>query len=584
MSTNDTPKLIRIVGSLAEATGLGDAKLNELVRIGEAGLLAEVLRLSGTRATLQVFEETMGVALEEPVVRAGDPLFIELGPGLLGSVIDGIGRPLGALAQRSGNFILPGANVPTLDPSTRSIFTPSVTVGTAVEQGDVLGVVVERDAFEHRVMVPPGRRGVVRELFAGERKTSEPIARLDDGCELFLTQRWPVRRPRPVAERLDASRPFLTGQRIFDFLFPIAEGGTVAVPGGFGTGKTVIEQSLAKYAEADVVVYIGCGERGNEMAEVLNEFDHLEDPRTGRPLLDRTVLVVNTSNMPVAARESSVYLGLTIAEYFRDQGYRVAVMADSLSRWAEALREIGARLQEMPGEEGYPTSLASRAAKLHERAGRVACLGAPKREGSVTLISAVSPAGGDFSEPVTQACLRVAGALWALDPELAHKRQFPAVDWNLSYSLYAEAMGRALDVRCDPRWSAVRARFLELLQRAAELHEVEGVVGPEALEDKDRLLLAAAAIAREVVLGQSAFDPNDASSPPEKTFRLASSALALFDAGAAALTKGATFGELALPEARRALTMLRDAKASDAEARAAEVARCLETLWKEGSR
>lgn len=583
-STDDSPTLTRIVGSLAEASGLRDVRLNELVRLGEAGLLAEVLRVSGDRATLQVYEETMGVALQEPVRREGAPLSIALGPGLLGSVIDGIGRPLTGLAALTGDFILPGADLPTLDPRATVRFTPTATVGSRVGPGDVLGVVVERGGFEHRILVPPDRGGVLLSLQSGVLELGAALGRLDDGSTLSLVQRWPVRRPRPIASRLDGSRPFLTGQRVFDFLFPIAEGGTVAVPGGFGTGKTVIEQSLAKYAEADVVVYIGCGERGNEMAEVLHEFARLEDPRTGRPLLDRTVLVVNTSNMPVAARESSIYLGLTIAEYFRDQGYRAAVMADSLSRWAEALREIGARLQEMPGEEGYPTSLASRAARLHERAGRVACLGTPTREGSVTLISAVSPAGGDFSEPVTQACLRVAGALWALDPELAHQRQFPAVDWNSSYSLYADAMGRAFDAQCDPRWSSTRARFIELLQRAAELREIESVVGPEALEDDDRLLLAAASIAREVVLGQSAFDPNDASSPPAKTFRLASAALTLFDAGKAAIAKGASFTALALPEARRALSQLRDAGPAELGPRGAAVDECLASLWREADR
>ncbi|MBL8917653.1 MAG: V-type ATP synthase subunit A [Myxococcaceae bacterium] len=582
-SERSAPKLTRVVGALAEATGMREAKLNELVRIGDGGLLAEVLRITGDRATLQVFEETMGVALEEPVAREGEPLSIELGPGLLGSVIDGIGRPLSELAALTGDFILPGASAPTLDKTKRVTFTPGLVEGIAVHEGDVLGTVVERGGFEHRILVPPGRQGQVTKFFGGERALSEPIATLADGSSLFLTQRWAVRRPRPIAGRKDASRPFLTGQRVFDFLFPIAEGGTVAVPGGFGTGKTVIEQSLAKYAEADVVVYIGCGERGNEMAEVLHEFARLKDPRHGRPVLDRTVLVVNTSNMPVAARESSVYLGLTIAEYFRDQGYRAAVMADSLSRWAEALREIGSRLQEMPGEEGYPTYLASRAAKLHERAGRVTCLGGPQREGSVTLISAVSPPGGDFSEPVTQSCLRVAGALWALDPELAHQRQFPAVDWHTSYSLYAEAMGQAFDASCDPGWSKARAEIVELLQRDGELREVASVVGPEALEDKDRLLLTAASIAREVVLGQSAFDPNDAYSPPAKTFRLARAALELFEAGKAAITKGAGYADLDLAQARRALAMMRDAPATELDARAAEVSQRIATLWRGGA-
>jgi V/A-type H+-transporting ATPase subunit A len=581
MSTSDA-RLTRVVGALAEASGMRDAVLNELVRVGELGLLAEVLRVTGDRATLQVFEETMGLSLEEPVVREGLPLTVELGPGLLGTVIDGIGRPLADLAARSGDFILPGANAPTIGRARRFVFTPTVARGAMVREGDVLGTVPERGGLEHRVLVPPGRSGEVKDVFAGERTIDAPIVEFSDGTQLTLLQRWPVRRPRPVRARLDANRPFLTGQRIFDFLFPLAEGGTVAVPGGFGTGKTVIEQSLAKYADADVVIYIGCGERGNEMAEALHEFAALKDPRTGRPVLDRTVLVVNTSNMPVAARESSVYLGLTLAEYFRDQGYRAAVMADSLSRWAEALREIGSRLQEMPGEEGYPTYLASRAARLHERAGRVQCLGTPAREGSVTLISAVSPPGGDFSEPVTQACLRVAGALWALDPELAHQRQFPAVDWHTSYSLYAEAMGTAFDAAVDAGWSRARAQLFELLQRDTELREMAAVVGAEALEDKDRLLLAAAALAREVVLGQSAFDPNDAYSAPPKTYLLVRLCLAALEKGRDALAKGATFTELEFAGLRRALAMLRDSPTSEFAERTTEVEARLHSLWKPG--
>lgn len=575
-------RVTRVVGALAEASGMREAVLNELVRVGDARLLAEVLRIRGEVATLQVFEDTNGLSLGEPVFREALPLAVELGPGLLGSVIDGIGRPLGDLAALSGDFIFPGASAPTLDRARRYTFKPAREPGAAVSQGDLLGTVDERGGFEHRLLVPPGRGGVLRAIRSGEIGASDVIAELDDGGPpLMASQRWPVRRPRPSAQRLDSNRPFLTGQRIFDFLFPVAEGGTVAVPGGFGTGKTVIEQSLAKFAEADVVVYIGCGERGNEMAEVLHEFAGLRDPRTGRPVLDRTVLVVNTSNMPVAARESSIYLGLTIAEYYRDMGYRAAVMADSLSRWAEALREIGSRLQEMPGEEGYPTYLASRAAKLHERAGRVRCLGTPERTGSVTLISAVSPPGGDFSEPVTQACLRVAGALWALDPALAHQRQFPAVDWSTSYSLYAESMSGWFCAEIDPRWSATRAQALELLQRDAELREVASVVGPEALEDKDRLILAAAAMLRELVLGQSAFDPNDASSPPRKSFRLARAALDLFDRGRDAIGRGATFNELELAPARRALAALRDAPTSELETRMAEVEARTAAVWKE---
>ncbi len=566
------PRITRVVGSLARAAGMRDALLNELVGVGDANLLAEVLRVAGDEATLQVFEETSGLALGQPVRRLGLPLAVDLGPGLLGSVIDGIGRPLATLAARSGDFIQPGASAPTLDPARRYEFRPVLAAGIAVHEGDVLGSVEERGGFEHRILVPPGTSGVLTSLHAGTVSALDPVGELEDGTLLRLGQRWPVRRPRPVAARVAASQPFLTGQRVFDFLFPVAEGGTVVIPGGFGTGKTVIEQSLAKFAQADVVVYVGCGERGNEMAEVLHEFAGLRDPRSGRPVLDRTVLVVNTSNMPIAAREASIYLGLTVAEYFRDMGYRTALMADSLSRWAEALREIGSRLQEMPGEEGYPTYLASRTAKLHERAGRVRCLGSPERHGSVTLISAVSPPSGDFSEPVTQACLRVAGALWALDPELAHQRQFPAVDTSTGYSLYAEAMEKWFAAEVDERWGRTRAEVQALLQRDGELREVASVVGPESLEDGDRLLLAAASLVRELVLGQSAFDPNDAYSPPDKTHRLARTALDVLARARDALAAGATFAELELGPARRALAALRDASPAEATARADELA------------
>ncbi|HUL73342.1 MAG TPA: V-type ATP synthase subunit A [Vicinamibacterales bacterium] len=554
--------LVRIVGALAEATGLGAIALNELVFVGRRQLVGEVLRVNGDLATIQVFEDTTGLQVGEPVVAGGQPLTIELGPGLLGSVIDGIGRPLDRLAALSGQFIRPGATAPTLDRERRFRFTPACAPGDRVEPGDVVGTAEDRGGFVHAILAPPGRAGQVRAVRAADVTVTEPVVTLEAGPPMCLMQQWPVRRPRPVASRERATRPFLTGQRVFDFLFPVAEGGTVAVPGGFGTGKTVIEQTLAKYGEADVVVYIGCGERGNEMAEVLHDFATLVDPRHGRPLLDRTVLVVNTSNMPVAAREASVYVGLTIAEYFRDMGRRVAVMADSLSRWAEALREVSSRQQEMPGEEGYPTSLASRAASLHERAGCVRCLGRPARAGSVTIISAVSPPGGDFSEPVTEACLRVTGALWALDASLAHQRQFPAVDWETSFTLEGDALARTFDETVDARWSDTRGRVLDVLQRDADAREIAAVVGPEALEDHDRLLLAIAAAIREFVLGQNAFDPNDASSPPAKTFALADAAVRALDRGLEAIRRGLSFAELPLDDFRRALSLLRDAPAA----------------------
>ncbi|HEY6100654.1 MAG TPA: V-type ATP synthase subunit A, partial [Anaeromyxobacter sp.] len=380
-------RLIRIAGALAEATPLPDAALYELARVGRRGLLGEVIRVAGSTAMLQVYEETTGLECGEPVEPTGSALTVELGPGLLGAVLDGVGRPLGRLAELSGDFIQPGAALPTLDPDARWAFEPRRRAGDTVAGGDVLGVVAERPGFEHRILVPPGLSGALTEIEPGQFTVGEPIARLADGTPLRLSHAWPVRRPRPSGARLPDDRPLVTGQRVLDFLFPAAEGGSVAVPGGFGTGKTVIEQSLAKYADADIVVYVGCGERGNEMAELLHEFPRLVDERTGRSVMDRTVMVVNTSNMPVAAREASVYLGVTIAEYFRDMGYRVALLADSLSRWAEALREISARLAEMPGEEGYPTYLATRLGQFFERAGRVQALGGPEREGSLTVVA-----------------------------------------------------------------------------------------------------------------------------------------------------------------------------------------------------
>lgn len=568
--TASTPRVVRASGSLVEARPLPDAALYELVRVGDRGLLGEVVRLSDDVATVQVYEETVGLKVGEPVTLAGDTLTVMLGPGLLGSVLDGVGRPLAALAAAHGDFIGPGLVAPTLDLTRRWDFTAAITPGTTVAPGDVLGIVHEREGFEHRIMVPPGVSGVLETIASGTYDLTQVIGRVPGttGAELRLAHAWPVRVPRPAAARLPAERPFLTGQRVFDLLFPVAEGGTVAVPGGFGTGKTVIEQSLAKYAEADVIVYIGCGERGNEMAEVLHEFPRLADPRTGRTLADRTVLVVNTSNMPVAAREASVFVGVAIAEYYRDMGYRVALMADSLSRWAEALREMGARLQEMPGEEGYPTTLGNRLGKFYERAGRIRAAGAPERVGALTIINAVSPPGGDFSEPVTQASLRVAGALWALDPGLAHQRQFPAVDWNASYSLYSEMLAPWFTTAAGAGWDELRRGVLKLLAEERELREIAGLVGPEALQDADRLRLEVARAVRNSVLGQSAFDPNDASSSIEKTRRLADAGLACLRNGLSAIQAGASFEQLDLAGAIRALADLRRAPPNQVDARA----------------
>jgi V/A-type H+-transporting ATPase subunit A len=578
------PRLIRLSGALAEAQPMPEAALYELARVGERHLLGEVIRIQGDLATLQVYEETNGLKIGEPVEPTGGALTVELGPGLLGAILDGTGRPLERLAEVTGDFIGPGTDAATLDRAVRWGFTPAVRVGDTVGGGDVIGTVQERPGFTHAIMMPPGAAGVVLAIGEGEFTIEDEIGRLDHGAPLKLGQTWPVRRPRPVAARLPDDRPFVTGQRVFDFLFPVAEGGAVVVPGGFGTGKTVIEQSLAKYAEADIVVYIGCGERGNEMAELLHEFPQLADRRTGRSIMDRTIMVVNTSNMPVAAREASVYLGITIAEYYRDMGYRVALLADSLSRWAEALREISARLAEMPGEEGYPTYLSTRLGQFFERAGRVRPAGRPDREGALTVVAAISPPGGDLSEPVTQATLRVAGALWALDPSLAQQRQFHAVDWSMSYSLQVERVAPWFARESGAEWVDLRRQTLELLQRGRELKDIAGLVGPDALQDTDRLTLESARNIQELLLGQSAYDPNDALSTVEKTFRLASMVIAAHRHGLEALDGGARFDQLDIGTVRRALAAFRAAPADRVEARLGEAQQAVMSLLERRSR
>jgi len=549
-------RIIRAAGALVEAAPLREAALFEIVRVGARELLGEVIRVEGEIATIQVFEDTAGLALEDPVVLTGAPLIAELGPGLLGAVVDGTGRPLERLAALEGAFIGAGTVAPTLDREVRWNFRPRVRPGDRVGPGDVIGSVEEKPGLVHRIMVPVDCEGVVDSVEDGDARVEDIVCRVG-GRGLTLMQRWPVRVPRPIGSWMPADRPFITGQRVFDFLFPVAEGGAVAVPGGFGTGKTVIEQSLARFAEADIVVYVGCGERGNEMAEVLEEFPALLDPRTGRALMDRTVLVVNTSNMPVAAREASVYLGLTIAEYFRDMGYRVALMADSLSRWAEALREIGSLLREMPGEEGYPTSLANRLGKICERAGRARALGRPERTGAVTFISAISPPGGDFSEPVTQAALRAVAGLWALNADLAHQRHFPAVDWEVSFTLQGEDVLSWFEREGGTGWGVLRREIFELLQRDRELREVAGLVGPDALEDRDRLVLESARLARELLVAQSAYDPADATSPITKTHTLADLILRFHHSAEAAIASGRAFGTIDVGRARRAITRVR---------------------------
>ena len=515
-------RLVRIAGPTASVRGLPGVAVNELVRVGEERLLGEVVRIDGDLATVQVYEDTDGLRPGEPAEATGGPLHAELGPGLLGTVFDGVQRPLDRLAAAEGDWLHRGAILPALDRSRRWEFRPTVRPGQEVQGGMAIGTAIPSDAPDARaetVLAPPSAAGRVASVRAGPVCVEDPVVLLEGGASLAMMHRWPVRRARPVLRRLRPDVPFLTGQRVLDCFFPVASGGTAIVPGGFGTGKTVLEQSLARHGAADVVVYVGCGERGNEMAEVLDEFPRLVDPLTGAPLLSRTVLVVNTSNMPVAAREASIYTGITLAEYFRDQSLRVALMIDSTSRWAEALREISSRLEEMPGEEGYPTSLASRAAQFYERAGRVVPLSG-SGEGAVTVVGAVSPPGGDFSEPVTQSSLRASGALWALSPDLAHRRHFPAVDWALSYSLDAPRLEAWFAREAGPDWLPLRDEAMRLLQRERELQEIVQLVGLEALQDAERVVLESARLLREGFLRQSALLPADASSPPGKTLAM----------------------------------------------------------------
>ncbi|WP_242360454.1 V-type ATP synthase subunit A [Anaeromyxobacter sp. SG17] len=574
-----TGRLVRIAGPTVVADGLAGAGLNEVVWVGEERLLGEVIRLERDLATIQVYEETEGLALGEPAEPTGEPLAVELGPGLLGSVFDGVQRPLDALAARQGDFLGRGARLPALDRARRWELEPSVRAGDELLPGACLGI-ARSGPDAHPVLAPPGAGGRIAEVRGGAVTVDEPVVRLEGGTELALAHRWPVRRPRPIRRRLAPDVPFLTGQRVLDCFFPVSSGGTAMVPGGFGTGKTVLEQSLAKHAAADVVVYVGCGERGNEMAEVLDELPKLDDPRTGGPLLGRTVLVVNTSNMPVAAREASIYTGCTIAEYFRDMGRSVALMIDSTSRWAEALREISARLEEMPGEEGYPTYLASRLARFYERAGRVETLGCG--EGSVTVVGAVSPPGGDLSEPVTQCSLRATGVLWALSADLAHRRHYPALDWGVSFSLEAERLRGWFEREAGEGFGALREEAMHLLQRERELVEVAELVGTESLQDAERLVLESARLLREGFLRQSAYDPADASCPPRKALEMLRLHLELHGRAANAVAAGVPLRSIL--EAGLSARLLRlgsvpaEAIASGAGALRAEIAEAIARL------
>ena len=507
-------RLVRISGPVAVAEGLDGVRLYDMVRVGEQRLLGEVIRLEGDEAVVQVYEETTGLRVGARVENTGQPLQAELGPGLLGNIFDGVQRPLTTLAKQ-GHFLQRGAEAPALDRERRWHFRASVRQGDPVSAGDELGTVQETQALLHRILVPPGVQGTVTDVREGEVQVDDPVVRVDDHA-IRMLQSWPVRQRRPVAHRLDATEPFITGQRVIDTLYPLARGGSVTIPGGFGTGKTVEEQALARWADADVIVYIGCGERGNEMAEVLEQLPALVDPRSGASLMERTILIANTSNMPVAAREASIYTGITLAEYYRDQGYDVLLLADSTSRWGEALREVSSRLEEMPAEEGYPAYLPSRLAEFYERAGAVRCAGRPERRGSVSIVGAVSPPGGDFSEPMTQYSLRLAGTFWALDTTLARRRHFPAIHWNRSYSLYR--LGDWFRRTIHEDWEEQRMWAQRVLVEEEELQRVVQLLGPDALAPEERVLFQVGRMIREDFLQQSAFDEEDAYCPPAKQY------------------------------------------------------------------
>ena len=515
-------KILKVSGPLVVAEGMREANMFDVVRVGDKRLIGEIIEMHGDRASIQVYEETAGIGRGDKVVSTGAPLSVELGPGLLENIYDGIQRPLEAMRLKVGPNLTRGIDEPALDRERRWHFEATLKFGDRVEPGDVFGTVQENDVILHKIMIPPNMRGTIIDLRSGDFKVTDRIGRLkfEDGtiADLTLMQKWPVRVSRPYSEKLPPVDPMITGQRVIDALFPIAKGGTACVPGPFGSGKTVVQHQLAKWSDVDLVVYIGCGERGNEMTDVLREFPELIDPKTGKSLMARTVLIANTSDMPVAAREASIYTGITIAEYFRDMGYSVAVIADSTSRWAEALREMSGRLEEMPGEEGYPAYLTSRLAQFYERAGKVVCLGKDKRQGALSAIGAVSPQGGDISEPVSQATLRIVKVFWGLDSSLAYRRHFPAINWLNSYSLYRDRLSGWFSEHVAKNWMDYTGRCLKLLQTEADLQEIVKLVGMDSLSPEDRLTLDVSQSIREDFLQQNAFVDIDAYTPLEKQY------------------------------------------------------------------
>ena len=537
----------KVAGPLVIAEGMRDANMFDVVRVSEQRLIGEIIEMHGDEASIQVYEETSGLGPGEPVESMDVPMSVELGPGLIASIYDGIQRPLDDIMKISGNNLKRGVEVPSLKRNLKWEFVPTVKVGDEVETGDVIGTVQETVLVQQKIMVPYGIKGTIKEIKEGTFTVEDIVAVVETEKgekELTMMQKWPVRRGRPYKKKLPPEMPLVTGQRVIDTFFPIAKGGVAAVPGPFGSGKTVIQHQLAKWAEADIVVYIGCGERGNEMTDVLNEFPELKDPKTGQSLMQRTVLIANTSDMPVAAREASIYTGITIAEYFRDMGYSVALMADSTSRWAEALREMSGRLEEMPGEEGYPAYLGSRLAQFYERAGHVISLGKEEREGALSVIGAVSPPGGDISEPVSQATLRIVKVFWGLDSALAYKRHFPAINWLNSYSLYLDNMEKWFNEKVEPDWMAKRQEMMTLLQEEAELDEIVKMVGMDALSASDRLKMEAARSIREDFLHQNSFHEVDTYTSLDKQYMMMDLVLAYYDQSVEALEKGAKLQNL----------------------------------------
>lgn len=585
----DHGQIIKISGPLVVADNMKSANMFDVVRVGDLGLIGEIIEMRGDKASIQVYEETAGLKTGDKVVSTGEPLSAELGPGILEMIFDGIQRPLEVIKSKTGSNIARGVEVTSLDHNKEWDFKPSVKEGDKVVPGDVIGTVDETKLIVHKIMVPVGVEGTIQEIRGGMRKITDTVAKVkqDDGTvkDVMMMQKWPVRKQRPFKNKLSPEVPMITGQRVIDTLFPIVRGGAAAVPGPFGSGKTVVQHQLAKWSDVDLVVYVGCGERGNEMTEVLMEFPELKDPRSGESLMNRTVLIANTSDMPVAAREASIYTGITIAEYFRDMGYSVAIMADSTSRWAEALREMSGRLEEMPGEEGYPAYLTSRLAQFYERAGEVQCLGSQDRVGTLTAIGAVSPAGGDNSDPVVQSTLRIVKVFWGLDSGLAYKRHFPSINWLTSYSLYSETIGSWLDKNIADDWTKCVTETNKLLQVESELEEIVKLVGYDSLSPSDRLILEASRSIREDYLQQNAFDDTDAYTSLKKQYRILKLVLTFYNESVNALEKGVDVTRILNMDVREKIARAKYVSEAEIEgyidAAAAELTQTLDALMKE---